>query len=708
MVKPKYFYVKSVFTLVFTFSLFSLFAGNTIIYVSPNGNGRGSAQAPTNLEKAIALLPSLKKNNPNGTITIILLDGAYELNSPITITNQNGGTKNLKIIFKAAPNAHPILSGGKRILLKGDKILSADISALLKDNYLPEDIYVNGKRPTRARTPDNSFFQLGKTDEIKDSIKIGIGKSIQHYEIPASLYSTLSRLSPSQLKNVRFNIYHLWMNTMLNIDSLDKKDTAFYVTGPEWKSYGPIESHSIFYMENSVESLNAVNEWVLDGDMIKYIPVDPKRKQQEITIPVLEKLLVIKGDSVKDVQNVYFEGISFQYTNTSSMFANDSQAAMSVEAAVMVDHANAIHFENCEISHVGEYAIWLRKAVRDCSITHCYIHELGAGGVRIGETLGQTTINKDMHFASGNTVSNCIIHSGGYNYPTAVGVFVGDAYNNIITHNDIGDFRYTGVSVGWVWGYSYSPSVNNKITFNHIHHIGWSVLSDMAAVYTLGISDGTEVSNNIIHDVYSYDYGGWGLYTDEGSTHIRMENNLVYNTKTGGFHQHYGKDNMIRNNILAFGEKFLAQFSRIEDHHSFDFRRNILISDKGFLLQGAWQHGDVTVDSNCYWNMNNEKCLFMQSTMTYGGEPRVVLTFDQWRQQSGKDAHSFFHDPGFVNAKEHNFKFKDSSIIKKIGFKPFALDKVGVEGDAKWKQLAKLPKEIIDDFNESVNKNMLP
>ena len=98
----------------------------------------------------------------------------------------------------------------------------------------------------------------------------------------------------------------------------------------------------------------------------------------------------------------------------------------------------------------------------------------------------------------------------------------------------------------------------------------------------------------------------------------------------------------------------------------------------------------------------------MQSTMTYGGEPRVVLTFDQWRQQSGKDAHSYFHDPGFVNGKEHNFKFKDSSIIKKIGFKPFALDKVGVEGDAKWKQLAKLPKSIIDDFNESVNKNMLP
>ncbi|MBS1668217.1 MAG: right-handed parallel beta-helix repeat-containing protein [Bacteroidetes bacterium] len=700
--------MKLLFTSLFTFSFLSLLATDTFIYISPNGKGNGSAKTPTSLEKAMALLPSLKKSNPNGTITIILLDGEYELNSPLLITNENGGTQNLKIIFKAAPNAHPILSGGKKILLKGDKILSADISPDLKNNNPPEDIYVNGKRAIRARTPDNDFFKLGKTDETKDSAMIGIGKSIQHYEIPASLYSTLSRLSASQLKNVRFNIYHKWMNTMLHIDSLDKKDTAFYVTGPAWKPYGPIEQHSVFYMENAIESLNTVNEWLLDWDMIKYIPNDLNIKEQEITIPTLEKLLIIKGDSNREVSNVTFEGISFRYCNTSSMFANDPQAAMSVQAAIMVDYANAIHFFNCEITHVGEYGIWLRKAVHDCDISHCYVHELGAGGVRIGETLSQTEINKNMRFSSGNRVSNCIIHSGGYNYPTAVGVFVGDAYNNFIAHNDIGDFRYSGVSVGWVWGYGYSPTVNNKIIFNHIHHIGWGVLSDMAAVYTLGISNGTEVSNNIIHDIYSYDYGGWGLYTDEGSTHIRMENNLVYNTKTGGFHQHYGKDNIIRNNILAFGEKFLAQFSRIEDHHSFDFRHNILISDKGFLLQGAWQHGNVTVDSNCYWCINNEKCLFMQSTMSYGGEPRVVLTFDQWRQQSGRDAHSFFHDPGFVNAKEHNFKFKNGSIIHKIGFKPFDLNEVGVQGDLKWKQLAKLPKEIIDDFNESVNKNMLP
>jgi hypothetical protein len=286
-------------------------------------------------------------------------------------------------------------------------------------------------------------------------------------------------------------------------------------------------------------------------------------------------------------------------------------------------------------------------------------------------------------------------------------VFIAHSGNNIITHNDIADFRYSGISVGWVWGFGFSPSVNNKILYNHIHHIGWGVLSDMAAVYTLGISDGTEVSNNRIHDVYSYYYGGWGLYNDEGSTNIRMENNLVYNTKTGGYHQHYGKNNQICNNIFALNEKYQAQFSKIVDYKSFTLKHNIIISDTGFLLHGVWEKVDIEVDSNCYWNMNNKNCVFMESTNNFGDSPQIFLSFNQWQQTSGHDEHSYMQDPGFIDAKHHNFKFRDESVIRKIGFKPFDADQAGVQGDDNWKKLANLPDEIINAFNLSVSKNML-
>lgn len=692
--------LKILLTTILSWVFIAGYAGDISIYVSPKGRGSGSSQSPTSLQKALAMLPDLKKTNPKGSITIYLNDGEYQLSQPIKITSQNGGTPDLKIVFKALPNAHPVISGGQKILLTGNKILSAKIP---RAGNQPYDLYVNGKRAVRARTPNiDHYFSLNKVISIADSnIKL---RYTQQFQIPPLLLNSLATLSKDDLKKVWFNMYHKWDNTMRTIDSLNRNDSSFYSTGPVHGDWAVIAKPGLFYIENYPAALDTANEWMIQDGTLKYIPGNNEKKQ-EVIIPMLDKLLIIQGDSTRPVENIYFDGIAFKYCNYNFSGYEAYQAAQKIDAAIMIDDAQNIYFNHCEIAHTGQYAIWLRKGVQRCEITNSYLHDLGAGGIRIGETV----IRDDKsQWTSHNKVENCIIHSGGLNFPSAVGVFIAQSGNNLIAHNDIGDFRYTGISAGWVWGYAFSPSVNNKIIYNHIHHIGWGVLSDMAAVYTLGISNGTEVSNNRINDIYSYDYGGWGLYTDEGSSHIIMENNLVYHTKTGGFHQHYGEDNIIRNNIIAFNEKYQAQFTRVEKHHSFDFTHNILLSDKGSFLQGPWLAGDITIDSNCYWNTHGADSKFIHASGPSGNKGKDYLTFSEWQQVSGKDQHSIMQYPGFVNAKENNFTFKTDSVIKKIGFKPFDIDAAGVTGDEQWRKLAQLPGEVIEAFDSSVKRNMLP
>lgn len=366
---------------------------------------------------------------------------------------------------------------------------------------------------------------------------------------------------------------------------------------------------------------------------------------------------------------------------------NPDQAASQSGAAIMIEYANDIRFNNCEVSATGNNAIWFKTGCSNSSVKHCYLHDLGIGGLKLGDTRKPESKEDITHFI---IADNNIIRSGGYEIPTGVGIIIFHASNNTISHNEIADFKYSGVSAGWVWGYTPSVAKRNKIIYNHIHHLGWGQLSDMGGVYTLGQSQGTIVANNVIHDIYSYGYGGWGLYTDEGSTGIIMENNLVYRCKSSAFHQHYGKDNLIKNNIFALNKLSELQATRIEDHLSFTFTNNIIYFNSGTLLGtdhgGNWGKVNIITDRNIYWDTRTRNIMFDH------------LTFKEW-QSLGKDRNSFIINPLFTDAENGNFSIKNLTSTRKIGFKPFDFYRAGVYGSEDWKEKAILDKAIIKEFD---------
>ena len=121
---------------------------------------------------------------------------------------------------------------------------------------------------------------------------------------------------------------------------------------------------------------------------------------------------------------------------------------------------------------------------------------------------------------------------------------------------------------------------------------------------------------------------------------IVLENNVVYRTKTGGFHQHYGKDNLLRNNVFAFSATDQLQRTRTEPHSSFVFERNIVYWDGGGPLLGHnWSDNNFTLRNNVYWNSAGHAVRFPGN-----------LTLPQWQARRGQDQGSLVADPKFVNA----------------------------------------------------------
>jgi len=679
-------------------------AAVTKIYVSTSGNdtGPGTKESPlASLNGAVRKLRTLRSLQAfDGPVEVIIGNGVYFLTEPVVLDTDDSGTAKSPVTFRAEEGAHPVFYGGKRI--QGFEKLSetlwqTKIPEVAEFGWYFEQLYVNGKRAVRAKSPNSGFYFLKDVSEtILDK---GEGRfpelAVQRLSIYKDGAANVASFSKDDYDHAVITFYHKWDNTRKQITGFKKDSSMLFTVGQGMKPWNMLDKKTRYIIENYRAALDTCGEWYLDrSGYLYYMPVPGETIQNlEVIAPVTGHFITIQGEEKtgKKVENIRFEGLSFQVSGYKMpVLGNEpAQAAAPVDAVVMADFAKNIQFVNCEIAHTGTNAVWFRKACTNCSIEHCYLHDLGAGGIKIGNFV-RPEMAEDL--TRNIVVDNNIIRSGGFVFPCAVGVTLFHASDNQITHNEIADFRYSGISVGWVWGYTGSLSKRNKIEFNHIHHLGWGELCDMGGVYCLGESEGTTVSNNVVHHVYSFDYGGWGLYTDEGSTGIVMENNLVYNCKSSGFHQHYGKENIIRNNIFANNLNAQLQATRVEDHLSFTFSNNVVWFSTGDLLSSNWGKVNIQSDKNCYWDTRTKDVRFGK------------LTFAEW-QKSGKDVHSLIADPEFANPSSFDFRIKNKAAMHKIGFSVFDYLQAGVYGSEDWKKQAVFDQAIAKLFDEAILRN---
>ncbi|MBI3683443.1 MAG: right-handed parallel beta-helix repeat-containing protein [Acidobacteria bacterium] len=592
----------------------------------------------------------IKRAGAGGPITVQIRGGRYLLSEPLVLAPEDSGAAGQPIVWQAAPGERVLISGGR--VLSGWRKGSGALWQADAGTKPFRQLFVSGRRAQRARTPNFGFYRIDGPSSQDKPFRLKFRGDDIRKEWAGTDTEVIALLA--------------WADVRMPIVAVDEVEhTAVLGSDPRPSNR---ERDARYYIENAPDALDAAGEWRLDqaSNTVHYWPLAGEDMgKEEFIAPQLPQLVRLEGrpEAGQFVRDIVFRNLEFAHTDWTmdpKGYA-DTQAAMAVGAAFEATGAENITIEKCQFRHLGNYAIWLARGARNNRMVRNEIFDIGAGGIRLGETVqrqNEAERNRD------NEVTDNHIHHLGYVYPPAVGVFIAQSSRNHVAHNHIHDLYYTAISAGWTWGYGANQSKENLIEYNHLHHIGLEMLSDMGGIYTLGMQPGTVLRNNLIHDIASFTYGGWGIYPDEGSSHMLIENNVVYRCASAGFHQHYGMENIVRNNVFAFNRDYQLMRTRAEAHLSFSFESNIVVYDRGRLLGSNWTGDQFRMDRNIYYDLR-------------GGPIRLAgKTWQEW-QASGQDEHSLIADPLFVNSGAFDFRLREDSPALKLGFQPIDLSRVG-------------------------------
>ncbi len=675
----------------------ALGAETITLYVSPEGDDAWSGLlAEPNAERTDGPLASLegardaiRALKADGDLTapveVLVRGGTYRLHRSFVLEPQDSGTEQTPITYAAFPGERPVFSGGRPVAgwRRGEGGLwTAHIAAVAAGARYPRQLFVNGRRAIRARIPNVGYLQLqglinpyDRSDERnRSAFRFREGDLSGDWR------------NPTDIEVVKM---FSWSTTRLPVAEIDDARNVVRFNGTTGTDPRLFDwAGGRYYVENVFEGLDSPGEWYLDRPTgtLYYMPrPDEDPAKLEAVMPMVERLVEFAGDAEAGevVQYITLRGLTFEHASWPMPETGwrERQAQTVIEtAAIYARGAEHCVLEDVEVRHVGAHGIWFERGCRYNRIERCHVWDVGAGGVYIGAT---TQVPESSH----NVVHNCHIHHLTEVHGGAIGVWIGRSSYNELTRCEIADTNYSGVSVGWSWGYAESTAHHNIIADNHIHHCGHRVLSDMGGIYTLGVSPGTELRHNLIHDIWCYPAYSHasGIYLDEGSTGLLVEDNIVYRCTNNGFLLHYGKESIIRNNIFAYSQRNGVCRARSEDHVSFYFEGNIVYSEHPNVLAGRW--GDVehyVMDRNLYWSTGSEPINFAGHTL------------DEWRTM-GNGLHSIIADPGFRDPEHGDFTLPDDTPARRIGFRPIHMDGIGLYGDPEWVNLPRRFRHQPDD-----------
>lgn len=643
------------------------------------------------------------------TTVVSLAEGVYPVSETVELDLRDSGTAAHPVIWRGEGKGAVFSAGVELMGWRPDPDQSGvwRTSAPRDEAGRPlwaDCLFVDGVRRQVAAFPvAGGFFHATNITE-KIFAAEGSYKS-WNYDIPAEHtffltdadFAHVADLPATDLPFLRLRIHSKWNSSRHIVTRIDCRTKSVTVGGlrwPPWNRYKADEC--LVRIENLRSAFSRPDEWFYDVRRaeIAYRPqpgADIRRQRTIVPRDGLETLFRLTGDipACAWAGNLRFENLTFSHGSPMGErgpvdVPDNLLLGCFAQAMVVADGVRGVVFDRCRWEHTGSYCVWFREGCMSNAVVNSVFTDLGGGAVRVGLRGGRGAVRGLSQVAPTGAVAyacyvphstafirienNLIEHAGRF-LPGAGGIVVGAASDCRIVHNRIDDLHYSAITCGWDFGYGGSPAQRNLIAFNHISNVGTGDLSDMAGVYLLGTSFGTVVSDNVIHGVKGMVYGGWGIYPDEGTEGVVCHNNLVYDTKDGAVHQHYGRNNVFENNIFGFSHEGQLAVTRAEPWRSYSMTGNIIVWDGGEAFEKYFgttsEKAKIDWRRNLWWRLDGNDRVFNGKS------------FAEWQAQ-GNDRDGAFADPLFVDASARDFRLKPDSPALKLGFKPFDFTRAGL------------------------------
>jgi Right handed beta helix region len=554
--------------------------GAADFYVAPNGkdSNPGTQAAPfATLAKARDAVRKRVASGLTGNVLVLIHAGIYQQTETVTFGPEDSGTDKFSITYAASAGEKVILSGGRKITgwKKGPSaIWTAEVPESKAGGWYFRQLFVNGKRGVRARTP-NADDQTPWW-AIKTSTATREAPPPEDAPIPVSLTGPVKAYSnPTDVELVYIRNNEEGRKRLGAINVTDQTLTLApphrwnsRVFTNDWSLSLPAAGKAC-YLENALEMLDQPGEWYLDRNsgVLSYWPRDGEDlTRDEVVAPVLQKtMLAVIGTPERPVLNIHFKGIHVEHVDWPlpawgymALFCCNLQTGTDprpghrpMNAAVEYEFARSCSFTDGGIAHVGGMGICLRNGTSFDVIEGNEISDLGGGGIFAGYAnvaglylYAAPPPEKDEY--KGYRIANNYVHHCGTDYYGAVGILLFSCQDTVVSHNLVHDTAYIGMGVAGSQDPKLPFARNNVIEHNHVHD-AMKVTTDGAGLYVTfaQLDRGCIVRSNLIHDTHGNPIGrleqnlgehppSGGLYLDGDSSGGHYENNVLYRNFAAG------------------------------------------------------------------------------------------------------------------------------------------------------------------------------